>query len=219
MLPLPPGNEESRDLADWLELNALVGRAKQVSLDDLRDGLRTGAIGFNAQQLPPEQANLLEEIAGDVRTELESRSRWAREAYPFRLRGSSLERTISSESCLSSTYVFCLMLSVLPWDTQRFTGYFPDRIFEEVSCLVAEKYINGKAVRFGWPRVKSVLPSKFEKAISKLCMRMGEGAEYRADLATGYEQDAGLDVAGQSHLNLLVGSGVFSLCKGLKSPH
>ena len=193
MLPLPPENEETKELADWLELNALVGQAGQISLDNMRDSLRTGTLGYIGEELPMQQAARLEEIAADVRGELESRARRARRAYPFRLRGSSLERVGVSHDLRSSTYAFCLMLSAVPWEERKIAGYFPDRIFEELSSQVAEKYLGGKALRFGWPR-KTVLPSRFGEAVTQLCVRMGEGTEYRADLATGTERDAGLDV-------------------------
>lgn len=194
MLPLPPGNEDPRELADWLELNALVGRAKQANLDDMTDGLRTGVLGSSAQELPPQQADRLEGIAASVRAEIQSRVRQAREAYPFRLRGSSLERTITNDRCRSSTYAFCLMLSVTSWEQRRRKGYFPDRIFEEVSCLAAKRYLGGEALRFGWPRVRGVFPRRFDQAVEKLCVRIGEGTGYRNNYATGNEKDAGLDV-------------------------
>ena len=43
--------------------------------------------------------------------------------------------------------------------------------------------------------------------------------EHKAYQINGVSGQVFVECAGQSHLNLLVGSGVFSLCKGLKSPH
>ena len=194
MLPLPSASENTQELADWLELNALVSRAGQVSLDDMRNALKVGALGYGSGALPFEKSGRLEELAAEVWTEIEKRYRRSRRAYPFRLQGSSLERTIRSDRRLSSTYAFCLMLSFLPWEDKRLPGYFPDRMFEEVSCLVAQRYVCGIAVRFGWPRVRSVLPSRFSEAVAKVCVRIGEGVGYRTTNATGGERDAGLDV-------------------------
>lgn len=194
MLPLPAEYEEPWELADWLELNALVGSGRQASLDDVRDGLRAGTLVFRANAMPQQQGDMLEEIAAGVQEELESRVRRAKRAYPFRLRGSSLERTIPSAGRCSSTYAFCLIISVLSWENQKLTGYFPERIFEEVSSLVAKEYLGGKALRFGWPRVASVLPSKFDDAVSGLCSRMEEGAGYETKNPSVYRGDAGLDI-------------------------
>ena len=194
MLSLPHGTEEPLALADWLELNALIGSAGQANLDDLMDGLRVGSIGAIADETRPEQLGRLEGIAAAVRAELEFRARVAQVSYPFRFRGSSLERRIPSGRCTSSTYSFCLILSAIPWHQLKFPHYFPDRIFEEVACQVAEKYLGGESLRFGWPRRGRGVPSSFEKAIVKLCLRMGEGNGFRDDDATGNEKDAGLDV-------------------------
>ena len=193
MLPLPARTDDAWELADWLELNALVSQAGQASLDDMRDGLRTGAPGYGADGLS-QQADQLEEIAANVRSEIASRAKRARRGYPFRLKGSSLERTIHKDRRSSSTYAFCLLLSVIPWKDQRSPGYFPDRIFEEVSCCAVGNYMGGKALRFGWPRKGAKLPSRFDAAVTKLCVRVGEGTRYCDTNATGAEKDAGLDV-------------------------
>ena len=70
----------------------------------------------------------------------------------------------------------------------------PERIFEELSCSVAKEYVGGKAVRFGWPRARSVMPGGFGKAIAELCRRIGEGDGYLGTYSTGDEKDGGLDV-------------------------
>ena len=191
MLPLPDGHNEPAELADWLEFNVLVGRGRQANLDDMRDALRTGALGYSADEAP---VGRLEEIAADVQAEIASRAQRAQRAYPFHLKGSSLERRISSADRCSSTYAFCLAVSFLSWEKQNLAGHFPARIFEEVSRLVAQQYLGGNALRFGWPRVTTELPSKFGDAVTKLCERMGEGAEYRPNDASGDEKDEGLDV-------------------------
>ena len=194
MLPLPAEYEEPWELADWLEVNALVGSGRQVSLDDMRDALRAGALAPRYSSMLQHQDDGLEDIAAGVQIELASRAESTGRAYPFRLRGSSLERTVSSAGRCSSTYAFCLIVSVLSWEKQKLAGHFPERVFEEVSCLVAEEYLGGNALRFGWPRVASVLPSKFDDAVSRLCSRMEEGAGYKNKNPSGHQRDAGLDI-------------------------
>ena len=194
MLPLPPKTNDTLELADWLELNALIGTAGQASLDNMRDALRSGSLGAEPDAPPDRQSAHLESIAAGVRSEIEDRSQRAQSAYPFSLRGSSLERAIRRNGRFSSTYAFCLMLSFLSWDDRKLAGHYPDRIFEEVSCLVARRYTGGRALRFGWPRSKTVLPGGFASAVEVLCKRVGEGLGYRSDYATGTEKDAGVDI-------------------------
>ena len=193
MLSLPFDTQDPSDFADWVEMNVLVGRAGQASLDDLRTALK--ASSRYAQNEPSEQRTIqLEGIIGSVGNELKSRSELTRGAYPFRVRGSSLERRRLRGAGLRSTYAFCLMLSYLPWDSKRLTGHFPERTFEEISCLAAERYLGGRSIRFGWPRVSSRLPKNFGEAVEGLSKRVAEGDGYKSLEATGVERDGGLDV-------------------------
>ena len=194
MLPLPSKSDDALELADWLELNALIGTAGQVSLDNLRDALRNGSLGSDLRSSREQKSVRLEAIAASVRSEIADRKRRTESAYPFRLEGSSLERAIRRNSLPLSTYAFCLMLSFVSWDDRKIPRHFPDRVFEEISCLVARRYIEGKAIRFGWPRVPSVLPGGFGGAVDKLCRRIGEGAGLKDEFTPGGEKDAGLDV-------------------------
>lgn len=194
MLPLPSHSGDTLELADWLELNALIGTAGQVSLDNLRDALRSGSVGSEPGSSRENQSARLEAIAARVRSEIADRMSRTRSAYPFRMVGSSLERAIRRNRRPLSTYSFCLMLSFVSWDDRKIQGHFPDRVFEEIACVVARRYIEGKAIRFGSPRVSSVLPAGFGSAVEKLCSRVGEGAGFRDEYATGSEKDAGLDV-------------------------
>ena len=194
MLPLPSHSQETPELADWLEMNALVGKAGQVSLDDLRTALKVSSSG-HIQNVSPEHRTIqLEGIVANVARELAYRSTLAGRSYPFKLRGSSLERRYLNRGRGYSTYAFCLILSHLPWDERKIAGYFPERTFEEISCLVAQSYLGGESVRFGWPRVRSQLPSRFGQAVNELSRRVGEGGGYDPLGATAVEKDGGLDV-------------------------
>ena len=194
MLPLPSQSQDPSYLADWLEMNVLVGKAGQASLDDLRTALKASSSGQSLNATPEERAIQLESIIASVSSELASRLSLAGNAYPFRLRSSSLERKNSRPGRWRSTYAFCLFLSYIPWGKRKIVGHFPERTFEEISCLAAERYLGGKSIRFGWPRVPSRLPREFGKAVNELSKRVGEGMEYKPSGATGGEKDGGLDV-------------------------
>ena len=75
MLPLPPGSEDPRELADWLELNAFLNKDGQASLDDLRDALRSGVLGYETGTAPQEQPEQLEQVAANVVVEISDRQR------------------------------------------------------------------------------------------------------------------------------------------------
>ncbi len=193
MLSLPSITQGPLELADWLEMNVLLGKAGQASLDNLRAALKAGTLGQSLNASREEQTVQLEDTLACVRRELACRASLAGQAYPFRLRSSSLERVTRNNSRFS-TYTFCLMLSYIPWEKRRVTGHFPERTFEELSCLVAKQYLGGDSLRFAWPRVTSQLPSQFEQAVNELCKRIGEGDGYRAADALDSEKDGGLDV-------------------------
>lgn len=213
MLPLSLSSWEAVDLADWLEVNVLVGAGGQASLDDLRTALKAGSLGDSYGLTTEGRTMELEGIVGNVREELSQRSSCAGHAYPFSLRGGSIERKRRGVDVHSSTYAFCLLLSLLPWDQRKIPGHFPERTFEEVACMVAERYINGKSVRFGWPRVPSTMPSRFEGAVDELCRRLGEGGQFNGTEATGAEKDAGLDVVAWRPLDKRTGKLVlFGAC-------
>ena len=194
MFPLPSESQDPSDLADWLEMNALVGKAGQASLDDLRTALKASSSGQSLNATVEERTIQLEGVIANVSSELAERSTLAGDAYPFRLKGSSVERKNRSRGRQYSTYAFCLLLSNIPWGKRKIKGHFPERTFEEISCLAAERYLGGQSIRFGWPRLSSRLPRAFGKAVDKLSKWVGEGNGYDSYQATNVERDVGLDV-------------------------
>ncbi len=205
MLPLSSLELEVADLADWLELNALIGTAGQASLDDLTRALKNGALGQSLGATSQEQTMQLEGLAAEVGAELAARANLAPSGYPFKLRGGSLERVRRFAGQRYSTYAFCLLLSCLPWDQQRVSGHFPERTFEEIACKVASRYLCGKGIRFGWPRHSSVIASRFGKAISDLSRRIGEGHPAGGSPGISLAKDAGLDVVAWRRLDSRTG--------------
>ena len=86
MLSLPSDTQDPSDFADWVEMNVLVGRAGQTSLDDLRTALK--ASSWYARNEPSEQRTIqLEGIIVSVGNELKIRSELTGDAYPFQVRG------------------------------------------------------------------------------------------------------------------------------------
>ena len=98
MLRLPSRTPDPTGLTDWLEMNSLVGKAGQASLDDLRRALK--ASSWFAHGGSSEQRTIqVEDVVAQVGREVKVRSELTRNAYPFRVRGSSLERRRMGDSC------------------------------------------------------------------------------------------------------------------------
>jgi hypothetical protein len=164
MPPIPNPLDDPLQCADWLEILAL----KDVDLSSSITG-----------DLEPELTRNLEdkvkvqEICTDVASELNFRAKGAAAGYPFTLNGSLLRQKENVEQYVS--YIFCLLLSYFDAAKKRHKDIFPDRIFEHLSRVAAQTYLNGNGVRFGSPRVTTELPTSFKKAVEKMCGYIGEG--------------------------------------------
>lgn len=205
---IPEDSADPIQLADWLELQAIVAADSDASQGDLEAILRIPSVlesysdpetpsdwGETSDGLPSvteyiDEDRLIEEKTLEVFSELEMRERAAPNAYPFQIDPYGVLRLRSNWTNFPS-YVFCLCLSYFDWVTFRKGESRSSKLFEELSCLAAAKYFGGQAVNFGAPRVQ--LPSSFSMAIDQLCVLIGEGDGYRvhSDLQP---QDDKLDV-------------------------
>lgn len=185
LLPLPAKISDPVALADWLEVNALADKDRQVSLEILV----TAALSSSA--FHGGHSGATESLLPSIVEEVSFRENYS--SYPFSLNGSSLE-CYRDYNITNSTYMFCLALSVLPWRTPRISRCFPERIFEEISACSLQNYINGEAVRFGWPRVRAVLPRRFDAAIAQISELTGEGRGPTESALSSEKKDAGVDV-------------------------
>ena len=185
MRPPPTNVQDAIPMADWLEFNALANEDGQISLGHMFTAVRAGALL---------DRNAMEELTPQVVAELEARRNRMGRGYPFNLRGSSLEARWGVGRIRTSTYAFCVALSVLSWEERKVPGYFPERVFEEISAVAAQSYIGGEAIRFGWPRSRTGVPTHFKDAIKFLSKRMAEGAGLKEADLTGNEKDDSVDV-------------------------
>jgi len=167
-------------LADWLEISALLSGDDNASRGDLERILRRA--GFC--ELEDDEA--IERKTLDTFEELEQRLKAAQTAYPFILdyRG-VLELKTRWEDF--PVYIFCLCLSYFGFG-ERHT--IP-KLFEHISCLAAQGYLQGNSIGFGWPRAE--LPTSFPDAVTALCDLLGEGRGYREQSALDRKDDT-LDV-------------------------
>ncbi len=174
MLQLPKSPVDTIKLADWLELTALLVADKQSSAGDLSAALRMASI-FTDE-------TTLENKVLEVFHELERRAQAAGNAYPFLIEGNLVTTHRRRKKC--RPYVFCLCLSYFGFSDKKSRKHYPERLFEDLSCDAVTYYLNGRSIRFGWPR-RRPFPAQFTSAVDCLCkfhVREGEGFRLQADV-------------------------------------
>ncbi len=191
MLSLPKKNPtDTIQLADWLEIYALISADKNSSRGDLESALRAASL-FDPEGDEAVQGKLLE-----VFQELEDRTKSASQAYPFRLEGGVLSVKDNWEEF--PTYVFCLCLSYFGVKQRKGGKAFPRRWFEHISRDALTYYLGGEGLRFGSPRLKEEIPISFEGAINFACTKMKEGGSFR-DGGLPDRKDDAVDIIAWKH--------------------
>jgi hypothetical protein len=168
MLPFPNRPTDELELADWCELNALLAEDRLFSFGDLERTLNRAAL-FGSQEE-------IEEKMAEVAFELEARAVAAGDGYAYTFDGYNVE--LRADEGAYYPYLFCLCLSYFGWEQPAGAGVFPARMFERLSSLVAQRFVQGEAIRFAAPRDGDV-PAEFREAIDYICQRVGEGMGLR----------------------------------------
>ena len=159
--PLDPIN-----LADWIEIRALLRDDRRGSIGDIERVLRTGGAAEDLRIEP-------EDLGTEAFEELDSRAAASRGAYPFALRGDVLSGRGSWSEYVP--YVFCLFLSYLGYASRRAVWMKKTaKLFEEVASVAGASLLDGDSVVFGFPRTGR-LPRGFRPALDELCRLIGEG--------------------------------------------
>lgn len=182
MLRLPPG-DEPESYADWLEATLLC--ADQV---DLR--ISDSEIVDALQEADRDPDAVLQQVIEQVRT----RSRSVSHGYPFERDGLGFRaRNVWQDQIV---YSFLLVASL----NQTFAelnyrggqANEPALMFELLTAKALEKYLVGKAVRIGAPRVTPV-PGAFRRAVPYLAELIREPVG-RRDLEFQQSGDDNLDL-------------------------
>ena len=187
MLPIPTPTTDVLNLADWLELKALLAADKNASHSDLRRALnQSGALDEdNEDPLPTSD----ETLASDTFAELRDRAIACGIGYPFSVDDHVIQAVDHVEPYWS--YIFCLLLSLRGANRQE-PGPAPTNMFEEVAEAAAGRYVDGQSLKFGFPR--TVLPAGFGKALDDVCLKIGEGIGAKSRPSSRKAKDARLDI-------------------------
>ena len=191
-----PRDRSALCLADWMEVNAFLDEVDySSSLEDIASELNTSSSLSNEE---------MENIRADVTTELLSRVRKLKDAYPFKFDGLILEVKDPGRHDKQWAYILCLFISYIGvqngeikvkiWNKDKITS-----LFEEVSAIAAKNFLShpeseADLLRFGAPR--SSWPNNdrpFRKALKILKQRLGEG-EILLRANDFRQKDAGLDI-------------------------
>lgn len=195
----PSAANELEQLADWIELEALLSADGNSSVADLvkvlrRSGVVEGIESSEGEEGKDKGSEHSQQLANDAFAELSLREVASGGNYPFEIHASSLR---IRKKALSSPYVFLLMLSQngrLPGKP----GQQPTVLFEEICARAAEGYLGGtanraRAIRFGAP--KPTPNGSLARAIDWLCKEVGEGGGSKnAESLKGNNGDEHLDI-------------------------
>ena len=213
--PLP--NDTRSRLADWLEVESLVGfRGAGASsrVHRLFDALGDEGHDIESDEVTGDdlETEILEEkrasCADEVLEELGHRIDVLGNRYPFKLEldgvgsrwkimpspDTSDDQIMAARAC----YVFCLLTSafrdnrICGTDSSSLEQVIAEH-FQAVAVDAAAGIINGEVISFGWPRKsgKGFLPA-LKDASQQLCL--GSPWETVPTFSQGQEKDAGIDV-------------------------
>lgn len=185
MIELPHDISDALQLADWLELQALVANDQNSSINDLVTPLRIAS-----GNTPPDETRMA------VFSELEQRVRMADRAYPFRLSRGVLQTKPNRRRY--AAYLFCLGLSHFGWKQTKNAPINPWFLFEDLACIAAKQYLGGDVLLFGSRSLGNA--RSFKSAIDKLCLQLGEGEGFRGQ-RTFSQKDDKVDLVAWRHFS------------------
>src|SRR3989338_6119923 len=178
-LSLPSDLTNQINLADWLEVLALISPDSNASHGDLERELTRAGVDNS------------ESICNSTLGELGQRVIASGNNYPFSFSGSLLRLKNDWQSF--TPYVFCLLLSYCEDAKKKVNILNHEIMFENLSCLAVKKYIDGEVLRFGSPRENDPLPSGFMAALTMVCGKVGEWS-CSPDARTLRQKDGKLDL-------------------------
>lgn len=204
-VPSPEADDKLVNLADWVEMKALLEADGNASQEDLARALqRTYSMSEADSRI----------TAGDAFRELEERGThcaplpntgpaWQ---YPFTLNANgnllSLRRKLTAKSRTGLLYTFMLVASRADMDSRRKLGSLdPTVIFEQLCADILLNFWGGKtelsgSLVFGTARKKAVHNSAFHANIEHLCKQIRHGR--------GMKMGAKLPGAGDGKLDVVV---------------
>ena len=202
LLSLPSASEDDAivNLADWVEMTAILSADRNSSREDLKRAIRRSS-GLSDDHV--------EQLSSDVFTEIEDRlkscgnSTTGQPLYPFMLDSSStlLTSRFMGVTDRSALYIFMLAITRGDMSSQHRTlnGVDPTKLFELLCASVLRNFWGGESSHsgslvFGTARPSSVTGRKFRNSIEELCEKLGEGNGWKEGAPSTGGGDGKLDV-------------------------
>jgi hypothetical protein len=200
LLALPSVHEDRAivNLADWVELNAILSADRNSSKEDLRKALQ------RVERLPDQRA---EEVTNDVFNELVDRvdscgvGTTGEPLYPFSLDESGTLLNYSGKAKQGGVYRFLLAVSASSMASTARTRkkIDPTKAFERLCADVLAAFWGhpGKGTgttTFGTAKKSGRKPHAFEDKINELCSNLNEGNGWRKDALAPGGGDGKLDI-------------------------
>ena len=202
-VPSPEADDKLVNLADWVEMKALLESDGNASLEDLARVLQRG------YSIKEAESRIL---AGDVFKELKDREThcapladhgpaWQ---YPFTINKTgnllSLRMKLTANSRTGLLYTFMLVASRADMDSQRkLENLDPAMLFEQLCADILLNFWGGKndlsgSLVFGTARKKAGHNSAFHANIEYLCAQIRDGSGMKAGAKTPGAGDGKLDI-------------------------
>lgn len=218
---LPPVRARNRSqLADWVELSALIASTGSIHSNDVRRLIEADSDGedhgteFDAETGEPLDREILDSASNDaierLHEELEYRARVSGESYPFAIEYSNGAASYDGSfrlRCLIVTptpnndhifYILCLLESgvrdkIIAVSDAETTHYRLGLLFQAASCIALGGYLRGRIVWFGFPRPEG---NAFLPALKAVFEEFGSHTVL-SRIPPGYPEDlkdAGIDI-------------------------
>lgn len=202
-VPSPETDDRLVNLADWVEMKALLESDGNASQEDLARALQ------RAYSMDETEARTL---AGDVFKELADRQsscvplsgKGRAGEYPFELNATGnlllLRVKLGSRSRVGLLYIFLLVASRADMDSQRkLENLDPALIFEQLCADILLNFWGGRtnlsgSLVFGTARRKATHNHRFHSNIENLCLTLREGRGMKAGARAPSGGDGKLDI-------------------------
>lgn len=169
--------------ADWAEISTLFGKKPFVSLSDIRAKLEAADV---------EEVEIWVE---DILHEIRRRHSIAPEVHPIKVTAEGIER-IKKTWRDAFAYAFMVLLSCNSFykSTKLTESQWkkPAKLFEQLSTIALERYVAGKAINTGSPRIGTV-PERFVPCLDFIagCTNEPRG---RIKTFSAWSQDEHVDI-------------------------
>lgn len=199
MLSLPDSTEHATNLADWIELSALLARDGRIGFSSLVSAADL-AIDEQEKDIADEDAQQ-ENLVISVQAVIDERRKIVGpNDYPFIVDadGIGIQR-VEAVTPVGAIYLFCLFLShaydrtIIPLEhAPKITNEVRD-LFQVCATIAAAGYVAGAAMSFGWPRPDS---ARFLDALKRIYALFGDGKPHENEPlgAPAQVKDDGIDV-------------------------